>query len=337
MILLTGATGYIGSHTWLELLLAGHKVIGVDNFANSSPKVLSRIEALSGKKPEFVEGDVCDKVFLGTIFRKYSITGVVHFAALKAVGESSDNPLMYYENNLGGLIKLLQVMKEHDCLNFVFSSSACVYGDPDEVPVKESSALRPENPYGQTKLMSEQVLRDLENSNPNWRIAYLRYFNPIGAHESGLIGEDPLGIPNNLSPIVARVASGRMKELNVYGDDWETPDGTGVRDYIHVVDLAQGHVKAVDHLLSGKPSLTLNLGTGVGYSVLDVIKAYEEAVGKPIPYKISNRRPGDVAVYYADPSLAQALLGWRAQRDLRQMCADSWRWQSRNPMGYESK
>ena len=336
MILLTGATGYIGSHTWLELLLAGHEVIGIDNFANSSPRVLSRIEILSSKKPNFVEGDVCDKDFLESIFRSYPIKGVIHFAALKAVGESSNDPLKYYENNLGGLFKLLQVMKEHDCRNFVFSSSACVYGDPDDVPVKENSALRPENPYGQTKLMSEQVLRDLENSDPGWRVAYLRYFNPIGAHESGLIGEDPLGIPNNLSPLVARVASGRMSELNIYGDDWETPDGTGVRDYIHVVDLAQGHVKAVDHLLSGKSSLTLNLGTGVGYSVLDVIKAYEEAVGKSIPYRISSRRSGDVAIYYADPSLAQELLGWKAQRDLKQMCADSWRWQSQNPMGYES-
>jgi UDP-glucose 4-epimerase len=336
MILLTGATGYIGSHTWLELLLAGHRVIGVDNFVNSSPKVLPRIETLSNKKLDFVEGDVCDKTFLESIFRNYPIKGVIHFAALKAVGESSENPIKYYENNLGGLLKMLQVMKQYDCRNFVFSSSACVYGDPDDVPVKENSALRPENPYGQTKLMSEQVLRDLENSDSGWRVAYLRYFNPIGAHESGLIGEDPLGVPNNLSPIVAQVASGRIKELNVYGDDWETPDGTGVRDYIHVVDLAQGHVKAVDHLLSGKPSLTLNLGTGLGYSVFDVIKAYEQVTGKPIPYRISDRRPGDVAIYYADPSLAQALLGWKARRNLDQMCADSWRWQSQNPMGYES-
>lgn len=336
MILLTGATGYIGSHTWLELLLAGHQVIGIDNFVNSSAKVLPRIETLSGLKPEFVEGDVCDKLFLTTIFNKYPIKGVIHFAALKAVGESSDNPLKYYENNIGGLVKLLQVMNENNCRNFVFSSSACVYGDPEDVPVKENSALRPENPYGQTKLMGEQILRDLENSDASWRIAYLRYFNPVGAHESGLIGEDPLGIPNNLSPLVARVASGRMKELNIYGDDWGTPDGTGVRDYIHVVDLAHGHVKSVDYLLSGKPSVTLNLGTGVGYSVLDVLKAYEEAVGRPIPYRISNRRPGDVAIYYADPSLAQDLLGWKAQRDLKQMCSDSWRWQSQNPTGYES-
>lgn len=336
MILLTGATGYIGSHTWLELLQAGFSVLGIDNFINSSPKVLTRIESLSGKKLSFIEGDVCDKNFLDSIFKAHSITGVVHFAALKAVGESSANPLRYYENNLSGLITLLQVMQSHQCNNFVFSSSACVYGDPDQSPVKEDAALRPENPYGQTKLMSEQILRDLEKSDPRWRVAYLRYFNPIGAHESGLIGEDPMGVPNNLSPLVARVAAGRMQELKVYGNDWDTPDGTGVRDYIHVVDLARGHVRAIEHLLSGKPSLTVNLGTGVGYSVMDVIHAYEEVIGRPIPYQVTDRRPGDVALYYADPSLAQSLLGWRAERTLKQMCADSWRWQSQNPMGYDS-
>ena len=336
MILLTGATGYIGSHTWLEMLLSGYQVLGIDNFINSSPKALSRIEALAHQKLTFVQGDVCDPKFLDSLFQSYPIKGVVHFAALKAVGESSANPLRYYENNLGGLITLLQVMQKNDCRNFVFSSSACVYGDPDQSPVKEDAPLRPENPYGQTKLMSEQILRDLEKSDPRWRVAYLRYFNPIGAHESGQIGEDPLGIPNNLSPIVARVAAGRMAELKVYGNDWETPDGTGVRDYIHVVDLARGHVKAIEHLLSGKPSLTVNLGTGVGYSVMDVIRAYEEVIGRPINYRFTDRRPGDVALYYADPSLAATLLGWRAERDLKQMCADSWRWQSQNPMGYES-
>ena len=336
MILLTGATGYIGSHTWLEMLLSGYQVLGIDNFINSSPKALSRIEALAHQKLTFVQGDVCDPEFLDSLFQSYPIKGVVHFAALKAVGESSANPLRYYENNLGGLITLLQAMQKNDCRNFVFSSSACVYGDPDQSPVKEDAPLRPENPYGQTKLMSEQILRDLEKSDPRWRVAYLRYFNPIGAHESGQIGEDPLGIPNNLSPIVARVAAGRMAELKVYGNDWETPDGTGVRDYIHVVDLARGHVKAIEHLLSGKPSLTVNLGTGVGYSVMDVIRAYEEVIGRPINYRFTDRRPGDVALYYADPSLAATLLGWRAERDLKQMCADSWRWQSQNPMGYES-
>jgi UDP-glucose 4-epimerase len=336
MILLTGATGYIGSHTWLELLLAGHQVIGIDNFINSSPLALGRIETLAGQKLHFVEGDVCNKEFLQDIFKKYPIKGVIHFAALKAVGESSANPLRYYENNIGGLIHLLQVMQQHNCHHFVFSSSACVYGDPDASPVKEDAALRPENPYGQTKLMSELILRDLEKSDPRWKVAYLRYFNPIGAHESGLIGEDPMGIPNNLTPIVAQVAAGRISQLKVYGNDWETPDGTGVRDYIHVVDLAQGHVKSVEYLLSGKPSLTLNLGTGVGYSVMDVIRAYEEVVGRPIPYQVTDRRPGDVALYYADPSLAQALIGWKAKRDLKQMCADSWRWQSQNPTGYQS-
>jgi UDP-glucose 4-epimerase len=336
MILLTGATGYIGSHTWLELLLAGHQVIGIDNFINSSPLALGRIETLAGQKLHFVEGDVCNKEFLQDIFKKYPIKGVIHFAALKAVGESSANPLRYYENNIGGLIHLLQVMQQHNCHHFVFSSSACVYGDPDVSPVKEDAALRPENPYGQTKLMSELILRDLEKSDPRWEVAYLRYFNPIGAHESGLIGEDPMGIPNNLTPFVAQVAAGRISQLNVYGNDWETPDGTGVRDYIHVVDLAQGHVKSVEYLLSGKPSLTLNLGTGVGYSVMDVIRAYEEVVGRPIPYQVTDRRPGDVALYYADPSLAQALIGWKAKRDLKQMCADSWRWQSQNPTGYQS-
>ena len=336
MILLTGATGYIGSHTWLELLQAGQRVIGIDNFINSSPKVLARLEKLSGKKLEFLQGDVCDPVFLGSVFQSFPIKGVVHFAALKAVGESYSNPLLYYENNISGLIALLQVMQKYGCHHFVFSSSACVYGDPDASPVKEDADLKPENPYGQTKLMSEQILRDLEKSDSKWRVAYLRYFNPIGAHESGMIGEDPNGIPNNLSPLVARVAAGRMEELKVYGNDWETPDGTGVRDYIHVVDLARGHVKAVEHLLSGKPSLTVNLGTGVGYSVMDVIRAYEKVIGRPIPYRVTDRRPGDVALYYADPSLALALLGWSAERNLEQMCADSWRWQSQNPMGYES-
>lgn len=336
MILLTGATGYIGSHTWLELLQAGQRVIGIDNFINSSPKVLARLEKLSGKKLEFLQGDVCDPVFLESVFQSFPIKGVVHFAALKAVGESYSNPILYYENNISGLIALLQVMQKYGCHHFVFSSSACVYGDPDASPVKEDADLKPENPYGQTKLMSEQILRDLEKSDSKWRVAYLRYFNPIGAHESGMIGEDPNGIPNNLSPLVARVAAGRMEELKVYGNDWETPDGTGVRDYIHVVDLARGHVKAVEHLLSGKPSLTVNLGTGVGYSVMDVIRAYEKVIGRPIPYRVTDRRPGDVALYYADPSLALALLGWSAERNLEQMCADSWRWQSQNPMGYES-
>ena len=336
MILLTGATGYIGSHTWLELLLAGNRVIGLDNFINSSPLALSRIESLANQKLEFIEGDVCDRAFLETVFKKYPIKGVIHFAALKAVGESVTQPLRYYQNNLAGLLTLLEVMQVHECKNFVFSSSATVYGDPSVVPIDETSPMQPTNPYGQTKLMSEQVLRDLEVSDPSWRVACLRYFNPVGAHESGLIGEDPRGIPNNLTPLVARVAAGRMPELKVYGDNWPTPDGTGVRDYIHVVDLAQAHVKAVEYLLAGRDSLTVNLGTGQGYSVMDVLKAYSEVVGRPIPYQVVERRAGDIATCYADPSLAEKLLGWKASRTLGQMCADSWRWQSQNPMGYES-
>ena len=337
MILLTGATGYIGSHTWLELLQAGQRVIGIDNFINSSPLALARIEALAGQKLEFVEGDVCNKAFLESVFKQYPIKGVIHFAALKAVGESVAQPLRYYQNNLAGLLTLLEVMQSHGCKNFVFSSSATVYGDPSVVPIDEQSAVRPTNPYGQTKLMSEQVLRDVEVSDPSWRVAYLRYFNPVGAHESGQIGEDPRGIPNNLTPLVARVAAGRMSELKVYGNDWPTPDGTGVRDYIHVVDLAQAHVKAVEYLLAGRDSLTVNLGTGQGYSVMDVLKAYGAVVGRPIPYQVVERRPGDIATCYADPSLAAKLLGWKAARNLAQMCADSWRWQSQNPKGYESQ
>jgi UDP-glucose 4-epimerase len=291
---------------------------------------------LSGTELEFVEGDVSDQGFLEAVFKKYPIKAVIHFAALKAVGESVAQPLRYYQNNLGGLLTLLEVMQNAECHNFVFSSSATVYGDPRAVPINESAPLCPTNPYGQTKLMSEQVLRDLEVADSRWRVAYLRYFNPVGAHESGFIGEDPLGVPNNLSPIVARVAAGRMAQLKVYGNDWPTPDGTGVRDYIHVVDLAGAHVKAVEHLLLGKNSVTVNLGTGQGYSVMDVIKAYEDVIGRPIPYEIVARRPGDIATCFADPTLAHDVLGWRAQRTLAQMCADSWRWQSQNPMGYQS-
>ncbi len=336
MILLTGATGYIGSHTWLELLLAGHRVIGIDNFINSNPQVLRRLEGLAKQIPEFMEGDVCDPIFMTALFSRYPITGVIHFAALKAVGESVVKPLAYYQNNLLGLLTVLQTMQKFPCRNFVFSSSATVYGDPDYVPINEQAALRPTNPYGQTKIMSEQILRDLEIADPSWHIAYLRYFNPIGAHESGLIGEDPLGIPNNLSPIVAQVAIGKLPVLNIYGNDWPTPDGTGVRDYIHVVDLAQGHVKAIDYLLRGQPSLTVNLGTGQGYSVMDVIRAYEQAVGRPIPYQVVARRVGDIASCYADARLAEQQLGWRASRSIAQMCADGWCWQSQNPQGYKS-
>lgn len=334
-ILLTGATGYIGSHTWVELLAAGYDVIGLDNFSNSNKKVLERIEKISGKKPTFIEGDVRDYELLDKLFQAYEIDGAVHFAALKAVGESVSNPLAYYDNNLNGLLVLSKVMSEHNTKNIVFSSSACVYGDPAQVPITESATLQPTNPYGQTKLMSEQILRDLEVSDPAWRVAYLRYFNPSGAHESGLIGEDPKGTPNNLSPLVARVAVGRMPKLMVYGNDWPTSDGTGVRDYIHVVDLAKGHVKAIEYLLSGKPSLTVNLGTGQGYSVLQMIEAYQKASGKPIPYELTQRRPGDIATCFADTALALKTLGWKAEYGLEKMCADGWRWQSMNPNGFD--
>jgi UDP-glucose 4-epimerase len=310
-------------------------VIGLDNFSNSNKKVLERIEKISGKKPTFIEGDVRDYELLDKLFQAYEIDGAVHFAALKAVGESVSNPLAYYDNNLNGLLVLSKVMSEHNTKNIVFSSSACVYGDPAQVPITEAATLQPTNPYGQTKLMSEQILRDLEVSDPAWRVAYLRYFNPSGAHESGLIGEDPKGTPNNLSPLVARVAVGRMPKLMVYGSDWPTIDGTGVRDYIHVVDLAKGHVKAIDYLLSGKPSLTVNLGTGQGYSVLQMIEAYQNASGKPIPYELTQRRPGDIATCFADTALALKTLGWKAEYGLEKMCADGWRWQSMNPNGFD--
>lgn len=336
MILLTGATGYIGSHVWLELLLAGHSVIGIDNFINSTPLVLKRLETLSGNKLNFLEGDVCDSIFIGNVFKQNAITGVIHFAALKAVGDSVHQPLAYYKNNITGLLNLLEVAQNYDCRNFVFSSSATVYGDPDRVPIDESAALRPTSPYGQTKLMSEQILKDLGESNDSWRIASLRYFNPVGAHDSGLIGENPQGVPNNLSPLLAQVAAGSRSGLKVYGNDWPTPDGTGVRDYIHVCDLARAHVLALESLESGQASFVVNLGTGNGYSVLEIIRAYEKVSGKNIPYEVVPRRAGDIAICYANPALAEELLGWKAEHNLEKMCADSWQWQAKNPLGYES-
>lgn len=336
MILLTGAAGYIGSHVWLELLSAGHAVIGVDNFINSSPLVLNRLEKLSGSRLSFKEGDICNSSFVKEIFDNYEITGVMHFAALKAVGESVEKPLPYYNNNIVGLLNLLEIAQLHQCRHFVFSSSATVYGDPDAVPIDESAVLRPTSPYGRTKLMSEQILNDLGMSDQSWRIACLRYFNPVGAHDSGFIGESPLGVPNNLSPLLAQVASGARPVLKVYGSDWPTVDGTGVRDYIHVCDLARAHVLALECLEAGEPSFIVNLGTGNGYSVLEIINAYEKASGKKIPIEIVSRRSGDIAVCYANPTLANKLLGWTAQYDLERMCIDSWRWQSQNPRGYES-
>jgi UDP-glucose 4-epimerase len=335
-ILLTGATGYIGSHTWIALQEAGHDVVGIDNFANSSPAVLPRLKQLLGREPVFERADVCDPQAMQRIVRAHRIDAVVHFAAHKAVGESTQKPLEYFRNNLGGLVTVTQAMQDAGVKAFVFSSSATVYGDPQRLPITEDAPLSATNPYGATKLMGEQILRELERCDPSWRIAYLRYFNPVGAHASGHIGEDPRGIPNNLMPYVTQVAVGRREFLQVFGDDYPTPDGTGVRDYIHVVDLAEGHVAALRHLLAGGNSLTVNLGTGRGYSVLDVVNAFAKASGRSVPYRIMPRRPGDVAACYADPSQAQQHLGWAARRDLDDMCADSWRWQVANPSGFEA-
>jgi UDP-glucose 4-epimerase len=334
-VLLTGATGYIGSHTWLALQAAGYRVVGVDNFSNSSPKVLSRLERLGAQAIVFERADISDPLALEAIFERHRPQAVIHFAAFKAVGESTQKPLDYYANNIGGLVSVCRTMQRHGCRRFVFSSSATVYGTPDRLPITEAASLSATNPYGQTKLIGEQVLRDLGVSDPQWQTACLRYFNPVGAHESGDIGEDPRGIPNNLMPYVAQVAIGRRPFLQVFGDDYDTPDGTGVRDYIHVMDLAEGHVAALNYLFNQPGSLTVNLGTGQGYSVLEVVQAYEAASQRSIPYQITARRPGDVAACYADPGHALRTLGWSTRHDLRKMCEDSWRWQSRNPQGYE--
>jgi UDP-glucose 4-epimerase len=336
VVLLTGATGYIGSHTWLCLAAAGFSVVGVDNFANSSPRVLERLQRLLGASPAFERADVCDAAAMAAIAQRHRIAAVIHFAALKAVGESVQQPLAYYRNNLGGLWATCQALDTSASRCFVFSSSATVYGQPKTLPIAEDAPLAAINPYGQTKLMAEQILADLHRADTSWRIASLRYFNPVGAHESGLIGEDPRGVPNNLMPYVAQVAVGRRPRLQVFGNDYGTPDGTGVRDYIHIMDLAEGHVAALSHLLDAGGSLTLNLGTGRGVSVLELVKAYEQASGRPIPYDVAPRRAGDVAACYADPSRAADTLGWRARRDLTQMCADSWRWQSTYPNGFDS-
>ena len=334
-ILLTGAAGYIASHTWLVLQQSGFDVVGVDNFANSSPLVLKRLERLGQRALEFVQADVCDQAAMEQIFSRYAIDAAVHFAAYKAVGESAQKPLEYYSNNLGGLINVAQAMESHGVHRLVFSSSATVYGQPDKLPIAEDAALSVTNPYGTTKLVGEQLLRELERCQPAWAVACLRYFNPVGAHESGDIGEDPRGTPSNLMPYVAQVAMGKRPLLQVFGGDYETVDGTGVRDYIHVMDLAEGHVAALRHLLERGTSFTVNLGTGRGYSVLEVVKAFEEASNRPVPYQIGARRPGDVATCYADSTLARDLLGWSAGRGLEAMCADAWRWQSQNPNGFE--
>jgi len=334
-ILLTGAAGYIASHTWLALQRAGLRVVGVDNFANSSPIVLERLAELAGAPIEFERADVCDAAAMDAVFARYRPEAVVHFAAYKAVGESVSQPLAYYRNNLGGLVNTCEAMKRHGCTRMVFSSSATVYGAPEALPLKEDAPTSATNPYGATKLVGEQILRDLGVSDPAWQTACLRYFNPVGAHESGRIGEDPRGTPNNLMPYVAQVAVGRREKLAVFGDDYPTPDGTGVRDYIHVTDLAEGHVAALRRLLARPGSLTVNLGTGHGYSVLDLVRAYEAASGRAVPYEIVARRPGDVAACWADPALARELLGWQARLDLARMCEDSWRWQQLNPHGFQ--
>ncbi len=339
-ILLTGATGYIASHTWLALQDAGFDVVGIDSLVNSSVKVLDRLETIGRRAPHFVQGDVRDAAALDRCFelartRFGGIQAVVHFAALKAVGESVDRPLDYFENNLGGLLSVCQAMKRHGVNNLVFSSSATVYGSPDTLPITEDAPLRVTNPYGQTKLMGEEILRELGRCDPTWRFACLRYFNPVGAHPSGLIGEDPQGIPNNLMPYVAQVAVGQRPHLNVFGKDYDTLDGTGVRDYIHVCDLAEGHVAALRYLFDRQQSLTVNLGTGQGYSVLELAQAYGRASGRDIPVVFAPRRPGDVAACYADPQRAFETMGWKATRGLDEMCVDSWRWQSHNPHGFQ--
>ncbi len=364
-ILITGGTGYIGSHTVVALISAGYNPVIIDNLSNSKIAVLDRIEAVSGKRPPFYKADLRDRAALYTVFQKHSITAAIHFAGLKAVGESVAEPLRYYENNIESTISLCLVMAAHKVKKLVLSSSATVYGDPHTVPIREDFPLAPANPYGRTKLMIEQILQDLYVSDPAWQIALLRYFNPVGAHPSGLIGEDPGGYPNNLMPYISQVAVGRRERLRVFGSDYPTPDGTGVRDYIHVMDLAEGHVAALRYMEKAESSspdnchyepplrrrgnlvntnshematpaapLIVNLGTGRGYSVLEMLHAFEKAAGKSIPYQITDRRPGDIAACYADPTRAEKMFGWKAVRSLEEMCADTWRWQSQNPAGY---
>ncbi len=334
-ILVTGGAGYIGSHTCVELLNAGYEVVVVDNLSNSSEKSLERVQKITGKTLTFYKADINDRKALEDIFGKENIDSVIHFAGLKAVGESVSKPLEYYMNNITGTLVLCDVMRKHGVKDIVFSSSATVYGSPETVPIREDFPLSATNPYGRTKLMIEEILKDIYVSDNDWNIAILRYFNPIGAHESGLIGENPKDIPNNLVPYITQVAVGRLECLGVFGNDYDTHDGTGVRDYIHVVDLAAGHVKAIAKLKE-KPGVSIyNLGTGKGYSVLDMVKNFEKVCGKEIKYEIKPRRPGDIAICYADPSKAESELEWKAERDLQKMCEDAWRWQKNNPNGYE--
>ncbi len=335
-VLVTGGAGYIGSHTTVELLNAGHEVICIDNFMNSKFEAVKRVEKITGKSVKFYEGDIRDRKILDKIFTENKIDAVINFAGLKAVGESCAKPLEYYENNIEGMLVLAFAMRDHGVKNLVFSSSATVYGKPESVPIREDFPLSTSNPYGSTKLFIEYILKDLYKADSEWNIAILRYFNPVGAHESGLIGEDPKGIPNNLCPYITQVAVGKREYLGVFGDDYDTPDGTGVRDYIHVVDLAKGHVLAVNKLVENPGLLIVNLGTGQGYSVLDMVKGFEKATGRPIPYKIMPRRPGDIDECYADPAYAYKVLGFKAEKTLDDMCRDAMNWQAKNPNGYDN-
>jgi len=333
-VLVTGGAGYIGTHTCVELLEAGYRVIVLDNLSNSKPTALERVYTISGKKVEFVQGDIRDRSTLDALFLNHEIGAVIHFAGLKAVGESVEKPLEYYDNNVSGTVTLLEAMRDADVRNIVFSSSATVYGDPASLPIREDFPLSATNPYGRSKLIVEDILRDLYRADDTWNIGILRYFNPVGAHRSGRIGEDPNDIPNNLMPFVSQVAVGKLPELSVFGNDYPTHDGTGVRDYIHVVDLAKGHIKALQKLEQSPGCVTYNLGTGTGYSVLDMVNAFEKASGKKVAYRIAPRRAGDIAACYADPELARRELGWEAEYGVEAMCEDSWRWQSNNPDGY---
>ena len=334
IILVTGGSGYIGSHTCLELLNEGHEIIVVDNLSNSKIESIKRVQTITGKEIIFYEADILDKEQLNRIFSQHKIDAVIHFAGLKAVGESVEKPLEYYHNNVSGTLSLCEVMKAHNVKNIVFSSSATVYGDPVSVPITEEFALQATNPYGRTKLFIEKILQDIYRADNAWNIVLLRYFNPVGAHASGMIGEDPNGIPNNLMPFISQVAVGKREQLNIFGNDYPTRDGTGIRDYIHVVDLAIGHVRSLIKIKENAGLKIYNLGTGKGYSVLEVIKAFENSSGKNISYKIVGRRPGDIAECFADPALAKTELNWKAERSLQEMCADAWRWQVKNPEGY---
>jgi len=333
-VLVTGGAGYIGSHTCIALLEAGYDVVVVDNLSNASKESLKRVEQITRKSIVFYQADLRNRNDLERIFSSHKITSVIHFAGLKAVGESVKEPLRYYENNVCGTIVLCEVMAAHGCRSIVFSSSATVYGDPSIVPISENASLSPTNPYGRSKLMVEEILRDLHISDHRWRVILLRYFNPVGAHPSGLIGEDPNGIPNNLMPFIAQTAVGKRERLSIFGNDYDTHDGTGVRDYIHVMDLAEGHLKALEAIGKHEDLLCVNLGTGEGYSVLDMLKTFERVLGRKIPYTFAPRRSGDIAICYADPALAEKILGWKAKRGIDEMCEDTWRWQSQNPDGY---